>query len=220
MHYDSLGAFLARSLVPHTIVASDPLAPLAPWGQAAGIIIILFSLVSILLGIALAVALYLSLWWVREKAELLKKVRPIVNSVNTATEAALNGTPPDENENNVVRAVAAMPGQLRSVEQKIEEGSDKVARGVIEFRARTVMVKGMLKALFVPGLVRREQLDAAEEAKVELLAMKSPGYHVLVDEKAPPTSSTRLSAGYTGVVTASQLEAAPVQVSSSPPARP
>jgi len=54
-------------------------------------------------------------------------------------------------------AAALVPAYAHSVEQKVEHGSDRVAGVVIEFRARTVMVTGTLKALFLPGLDNRQR---------------------------------------------------------------
>jgi hypothetical protein len=44
--------------------------------------------------------------------------------------------------------------QVDSIEKRVEPVADRIAGGVIEFRARTVMVQGMLKAFFLPGLIK------------------------------------------------------------------
>jgi len=44
--------------------------------------------------------------------------------------------------------------QVESIEKKVEPIADRIADGVIEFRARTVMAQGMLKAFFLPGLIK------------------------------------------------------------------
>lgn len=141
----------------YVLLASDPLA-LA--GQIAAIVLLLFMLVDILVGLALAVALLFGLSWLREKAALLKKLRPVVDSVNITSVAAIKGEepPPIGNETKtekIAHAAALVPAYTRTVEQKVEHGSDRVAGAVIEFRARTVMVTGTLKALFLPGLANR-----------------------------------------------------------------
>jgi len=46
--------------------------------------------------------------------------------------------------------------QVNNVEKKVEPVADRITDGVIEFRARTVMAQGMLKAFFLPGLVKLE----------------------------------------------------------------
>ena len=72
----------------HLLLASDPLAMA---GQIAAIVLLLFMLVNILVGLALAVALLFGLSWVREKAALVKKLRPVVDSVNITAVAAIKG---------------------------------------------------------------------------------------------------------------------------------
>ncbi|HEY6287003.1 MAG TPA: hypothetical protein VIX20_15175, partial [Ktedonobacteraceae bacterium] len=44
--------------------------------------------------------------------------------------------------------------QVYNIEKRVEPVADRIAGGVIEFRARTVMAQGMLKAFFLPGLVK------------------------------------------------------------------
>src|SRR5690348_8286594 len=108
------------------ILASDPIAP---WGQTAAIVILIYLLVSILIGLGLAFALMLGLTWVRQKAELIKRLRPTVDSVNHTTEEAIKGTlpPPGPRDNKIVRTVAEIPAYAHTVEEKVEQGSDKVA---------------------------------------------------------------------------------------------
>src|SRR6266699_3290999 len=117
--------------------------PLAAWGQAAAIILLFYMLIFILIGLALTLVLMLGLSWVREKAELIKRLRPTVDSVNNTTEAAKQGNMAivEANDNRVVRTVAEVPIYMRNVETKVEQGSERVAGAVIEFRARTMMAK-------------------------------------------------------------------------------
>ncbi len=167
------------------VLASDGLAA---WGQIAAIVLLLYLFILIVVGLALALALLLGLTWVRQKAELIKKLRPTVDSINTTTEAAIHGTlsPPssqyaDDTRDKISRSVAKVPVYANTVEQKVEQGSDKVAGAVIEFRARTEMAKGILKAFFLPGLKPRPQSVLEEEG----VGFRSPGYKMLVDEKIP-----------------------------------
>jgi len=139
------------------ILASDPLTTL---GQVSAIIMLIFMLISTLVSMALVVALLFGISWLREKVKLVKQLRPVVDSVNANSQAAAKGAlpAPTGNENaaeKVARATAQVPAYARSIEEKVEQGSDRVAGAVIEFRARTVMVKGTLKALFLPGLNNR-----------------------------------------------------------------
>src|SRR5437879_2492547 len=80
--------WLAEANNMQYVLASDPFAP---WGQVAAIVLLIYLMVFILIGLVLALVLMLGLTWVREKAELIKKLRPTVDSVNTTTEAALSG---------------------------------------------------------------------------------------------------------------------------------
>jgi len=185
----------------HYVIMSDLLASL---GQAAAIILLLYLMVLILIGLVLRLALMLGASWVREKAELIKLLRPTVDSVNTTTEAALHGALPADQGNKVIRAVAEMPVYARTLDQKVEQGSEKVADAVIEFRARTEMAKAVLKTFFVPG--RKPPQKALPGG--ERLGLKSPGYPMLVDEKL---------AGEGLAGSASPLKDAPVKVVASPP---
>lgn len=196
----------------HIFLASDPLAT---WGYIASIIILIYLLVFVLIGLVLALVLLLGMTWVREKIELIKIIRPTVNSVNKTTQAAVEGTLPEakDGENKVVRVAAEIPAYSHKVEAKVEQGSDRVAGAVIEFRARSMMAKSILKTLFLPGLVHRSQAQLEAEG----VGFKSPGYRILVEEKAPGDKLVGPGDGYAGSIKASQLKDAPVEVPVSPP---
>ncbi len=196
------------------VLASDPLAP---WGQAAAILIGLYLFIVVLIGLVLALVLMLGLGWVQQKSQLIKRLRPTVESVNTTSEAALAGKlpPPGDSDNKLVRTVAEVPEYAHIAEQKVEMVSDRVAHGVIEYRARTQMVKGMAKAFFLPGLMHRPQAQTALEE--EGVGFRSPGYRILVEEKTGEDVPTGVGDGYRGAITASQLKDAPVDVSAFAP---
>ncbi len=176
------------------VLTSGPVAPweqaLAIGGQIAAFILVLELLLFVVIALALNAVLTLAFAWVREKAELVKKLRPVVDSVNATTEAAIKGTPPpagavdtiklpvgaSDTINTVVRTMAQIPAQANAVEEKIEQGTDRVAYALIEFRARTVMVQGIVKAFFLPGLTTRQR---------RLSAGKSPGVKMLPEERSP-----------------------------------
>jgi len=145
------------------VLASNILAPL---GQAAAIILALYMFVFILIGLGFCLLFMYGLTWVREKAELVKKLRPTVNSVNTTIESGTSETLPatvDQN-NKLVQAIHRVQSievvqkakvaqkQVDNIEKKVDQGTDRVANAVIEFSARTAMMQGMLKAFFLPGL--------------------------------------------------------------------
>jgi len=165
---------------------------LAPWGQIAAIILVIELFLFVLIFLALNVGLTFLSAWVREKAELVKKLRPIIDNVNATTEAASKGTLPAANagENKVVRAVAEIPARASTIEEKINEESDRVARAVIEFRARTVMVQGIVKTFFLPGLAR--------PAQSRTVRIKSPGPRILQEERSPGVAADN---GYGELVT-------------------
>lgn len=173
------------------LLASDPLAA---WGQAAGIILAMYMFVLLLIVLALSLLLMYAFAWIREKSELVKKVRPTVDSVNMAIESASDETLPAtvDHNNRLVQAVHTLQSvqlvqkakdaqrQASNIEQKVEQGTGRVAGAAIEFRARTVMVQGMLKAFFLPGLTKQKPgqalLPAAERDAIHNgLPAGSPG---------------------------------------------
>ena len=172
--------------MPMIIAASDPLST---WGQIAAILLSLELFVFILIAAALVIGLMFGVSWVREKAELIKKIRPQVDAFNRTSHQAIEGTlgPETAQDNKIIRTAGETPARARSVEQKIEQGSDRVAGAMIEFRARTVMVGQMAKFFFLPGLVRSEQLQQRQQAaKLENQigpGIKSPGLRQLVEER-------------------------------------
>jgi hypothetical protein len=150
---------------------------LASWGQAAAIILMLYLFVSILLGLVLAGVLMFGFAWVREKAELIKRLRPVLNQFNEAMAAARRGDPLPQKvaDNKIVSTVTRVPGvvtglsdRASKIEERIERGSTRVANAVIEFRARGEMVKGMARAFFLPGLPKKYPVLAEQASPVEL----------------------------------------------------
>jgi len=148
---------------------------LAPWGQAAAIILAIYTFINILVGLAFAAALMFGFAWIRQKAELIKKLRPMVDSVNKAIEAPESAAPLQEPQHKLVQVVHKVQSleipqkiegvdhQVHGVEQKIDQGADRVAEAVIEFRARTIMAKTIVKAFFLPGLTKpKRQLSLME----------------------------------------------------------
>lgn len=185
----------------HYLFASDPIAA---WGQAAAIILAIELFFFILIGLALTAALMFAFAWVREKSELIKKLRPTVESVNTTSEEAIHGTlpPATANDNKVIRTIAEVPAKIEGVEKKIDEGSDRVAKAVIEFRARTVMVEGIVKSFLMPGTVR-QQLEPPAQA--EDVGFKSPGYRILVEEREPQVPD-QVGDGFVGTIQSTEIK--------------
>lgn len=168
----------------HLVLGDDAL--LASLGQIAAIIIALFFFLLILLLLAFHLLMSFLTSWLREKAELLKLLRPVVESVNTAHTAAQNGVAPDTNQSVVVRTVATLPSRLQSVDQRVVGTSDRVLGTVIEMRARAAQAKAIAKAFFLPGLARRERISQVDQ---EGLEFASPGYRKLMQEAEATASS-------------------------------
>ena len=143
-------------------------SPLAVLGQIAAFILILELLVYVLLAVVLNGVFAIAFTWIREQAELIKKLRPMVDSVNSTTEAAIKGTLPaaSADDNKIVRAVAQITAQANAIEGKIEQGADRVAYAMIELRARTVMVQGIARAFLS---TRQQRLPAPKSPEVMVL---------------------------------------------------
>jgi hypothetical protein len=185
------------------VLAEDILSGL---GQIAATILAIYMFVFIIIGLAVSAGLMFGLAWVRQKAELIKKLRPVVDSVNTASEAGLHGAlpAPRPNENKIIHTIAEVPAGLHTVEEKVDEGADRVAKAVIEFRARTMQVQTVLKALLLPGLTKQKPGEI-EKTGVEF---KSPGYRTLIEQAAPtPVVPAVPGTGSTQSVTAQDLKA-------------
>jgi hypothetical protein len=200
-------AYLASGLV----LAADPDPTIAMLGQIAAIVILVFLFVFVLLTLAFNLAMAFGLKWLRDKTEAIKMLRPKVESLNKSSEVALQGVEPAANENALVRSVSQLPPRVQSVDKKVEEVSDRVAHAVIEFRARTVQAKTIVKAFFLPGAMRTKHLPekTVEESGLEF---KSPGYRILMEKKAPEVPvETETSDGHAQTVTASQLKDAAVR---------
>jgi phosphate/sulfate permease len=151
---------------------------LAPWGQAAAFIIALSLFLSLIVGLALTMALFFLLAWLREKSEQIKKVRPLVNEISQALSTSQPGeTPPVEKAESRLASIVArvpqvtgtLPAKASEIERQVEGGSDRMAGMVIEFHARARQTTGFLQALFLPGLTKRHAPVAhSEQAQVQI----------------------------------------------------
>ncbi len=128
------------------VLAVNPI--IATIGQISAIIICLFIFIFVLLAVAFNLAMAFGLGWVREKANLIKMLRPVVDSVNHASERAAHGSDPAENKNPVVRAVATVPAQMNTIDKKVEETTDRVTNVAIEGRARVEQGKAIVQTFF------------------------------------------------------------------------
>jgi hypothetical protein len=153
---------------------------IATGGQIAAIIICVFLLVLFVLVLAVNLALGFLLAWVREKVELIKLLRPTVNSVNKSSEAALRGVEPSAEEKPIIHTVASVPGGAHAMDQKVNQASERVANAVIEFRARTVQAQTIVKAFLLPGLMYRQRIRSG--APVPELPLSETAREQLIEQ--------------------------------------
>lgn len=179
-------------------------SPLAVAGQIAAVVICFYILVSIVLLLAVNVALAFAFAWVRDKTELVKLLRPKIKEVNDAAIAGSKGVVPAEDVKPIARAVARVPVTAHTAEKKVDQITDRVAEGVIEFRARMVQAQTIAKAFFLPGLIKSEnRLTKGKEA----LEFQSPGYRMLMEQHAEEIPVAPAEGdGYTGAIKAEQLK--------------
>lgn len=161
------------------VLAVNPL--LASMGQIAALVICLFSLIFIVITVVFNLVMSFAMSWLREKAELIKMLRPYVESVNTTSKAAERGIAPAADKPAPARIAGQLPLRVNEADKKVEQVSDRVTNVVIEFRARTIQAKTMAKAFFLPGLMRKESSDETlvNEAGQQFA---SPGYRTLMNE--------------------------------------
>ena len=173
----------------HLVFAANPV--LAVGGQIAAIIIGLYALIFIIVALVFNLVMAIAMNWLHEKANIIKRLRPTVDSVNKTSELVIAGEPVPQNTNNIIKTVAQVPGQVRELDQKVEDGTAKAMKAVIEFRARTVQVQTIAKAFvspFFPKLHLMETPRSVPTLDSQSLDIKSPGYNILMNEKTPDTT--------------------------------
>ena len=180
------------------IVLADDGDLLTVLGRVAALVLIIYVFLFALLFFVGSLLLLYANAWVREKVSLLHQLRSIVDSIDTVLhippDDALPATiEPDTRFGQVLQVIHTAQAvqvveiakntqkQVKTIEQKVEPVADRITDGVIEFRARTVMAQGILKAFFVPGMVKlkpREPLLLPETTDVE----RSVPAELVVDE--------------------------------------
>ena len=150
------------------ILADDLLTDL---GRIAALVLIIYVFLFAVFFFVSSLLLLYGNAWLREKIGLLQQLRSIIENIDTAIHSPSSETLPAtlETDNRLGQALQAIhmaqsvqvveiakntQKQVDSIEKKVEPVADRIAEGVIEFRARTVMVQGMLKAFFLPGLIK------------------------------------------------------------------
>ncbi len=153
----------------HLILADEDL--LTTLGRIAELVLVIYVFLFVLLFFVGSLLLLYANTWVRDKVNLLHQLRSIVESFDMAIHTPPNEPLPASYESetrfsqvlqaiHTVQAVQVVEKaknaqkQVNDIEKKVEPVADRIADGVIEFRARTVMVQGMLKAFFLPGMVK------------------------------------------------------------------
>src|SRR6266700_852126 len=156
------------------ILADDDL--LTTLGRIAALVLVIYVFLFALLFFVGSLLLLYGNAWVREKIGLLHQLRSIIEAIDTALHSPSSETLPAtlERDNRVGQALQAIhmvhsvqvveiakntQKQVDSIEKKVEPVADRIAEGVIEFRARTVMAQGILKAFFLPGLIKLKPRD-------------------------------------------------------------
>jgi hypothetical protein len=164
------------------LLAVDPV--LATAGQVAVVVICFYVLVSLVLLLVVNAVLAYALNWVRDKTELVKLLRPKIKEVNDVVIPASKGKAPAEDAKAIGRAVARVPIAAHATEKKVEQVTDRVAEGVIEFRSRMLQVQTIAKTFFLPGLIKPEARLTKRERE-DGLEFRSPGYRMLMERNAP-----------------------------------
>jgi hypothetical protein len=202
----------------HQLLSQTFADVLAPWGQAAAIILALFLFVNILVGLALTAALAFVFAWVRDKAELIKKLRPTIDAINQAITAPedvkvkVTLDKADAAQHRLAEVVQRVRGmeipqkleqvqhQAQSVSERVDQQASRVAETMIEVRARTEMVKGMLKAFFLPGLIEREKIVAPPPPRLLEETREAQGQPVPASSPEAATSGEKqlIEAGHEG----------------------
>ena len=198
----------------HLILADEDL--LTTLGRIAALVLVIYVFLFAVLFLFGSWLLLIVNVWVRDKVGLLRQLRSIVESIDTAIH-----TPPSESlpanvetDTRLSQALQAIhmaqsvqvieiakntQKQVNNIEKKVEPVADRIAGGVIEFRARTVMAQGMLKAFFLPGLVKRkprsplllpEAIDVERSIPAEVSAegsrLHDTSSNVVVTQLDPP----------------------------------
>src|SRR5436309_15576585 len=151
------------------ILADEDL--LTTLGRIAALVLVIYVFLFAVLFFVGSLLLLYGNAWVRDKVGLLHQLRSIVESIDTTIHTPPNESlpaklEPDSRFSQVLQAIHTAQAvqvveiaknsqkQVNNIEKKVEPVADRIADGVIEFRARTVMAQGMLKAFFLPGLVK------------------------------------------------------------------
>ena len=192
----------------HLILADDG-DLLTTLGRIAALVLVIYVFLFAVLFLVASLLLFYGNSWLREKIGLLHQLRVIVENVDTTIDSQGKEAVPASLESykrldqalqaiqmvqsvHVVEIAKNTQKQADSIEKMVDPVADRIADGVIEIRARTVMAQGILKAFFLPGLIKLKPRDPL------LLPEASTTDRPLVNEV--PVSSSRLPGVSSNVV--------------------
>ena len=154
-------------------VLADETDLLTTLGRIAALVLIIYVFLFAFLFFVGSLLLLYGNAWVRDKLGLLHQLRTIIVDIDAALHAPTSETlpatlEPDDRLGQVLQAIHMAQSvqvlekakntqkQVNTIEKRVEPVADRIAGGVIEFRARTVMAQSMLKAFFLPGLIKQK----------------------------------------------------------------
>ena len=190
----------------HIILADDDL--LTTLGRIAALVLIIYVFLFAVLFFATSLILLYGNEWFREKVGLLHQLRVIVENVDTTIDSQVKEAVPASLESykrldqvlqaiqmvqsvHVVEIAKNTQKQADSIEKMVEPIADRIADGIIEFRARTVMAQGMLKAFFLPGLIKLEPRGPVLLPEA-LTTDRSPVHEIAVSSSNLPDISSNV----------------------------
>ncbi len=132
------------------VIAQAVNPTLAALGQIAAVIICIYIVIFAVVALVFNIALVFGLAWIGEKVALLTALRSTIDSVNKTTEAAIQGRPSSVNENSLVSTIAQGPARLYALDKGVSKATRRLVATLIEFRARTAQIQGIVKTLVDP----------------------------------------------------------------------
>jgi hypothetical protein len=175
-------------------------------GRIAAIVLTLYLFIFALFFMVAALLLLFGNAWLQDKVDLLRNLRLLTGRIDTAMHVPSGEMlpavlEPDDALEQAIRAIHTVQSvqvvqkvkdaqkQASAIEKTVDQGTDRIANAVIEFRARTVMVQGTLKAFFLPGLTKPKPPVALLPQRPDSLSAESSGAAAAV-----PDSSARVDA--------------------------
>ncbi len=152
------------------ILADDLLTDL---GRIAALVLVIYVFLFAMLFFVASLLLLYSNAWLRDKIGLIHQLRSIIESIDKVIHSPSSETLPAtlEPDNRLGQAIQALhmvqsahieqiarntQRQVNTIEKNVEPVADRIAGEVIEFRARTIMAQSILKAFFLPGLIKQK----------------------------------------------------------------